>query len=354
MISHRLLEPDWSTTSRSVWDDLVRSCPDATPFQTSAWLNAWWVAFGRAHVPHILGVFEGADLVAAMPLYATSFPWRALRTVGTGNSDYLAPLVRPGYLDAFAESLREYVDSLTDIDLIDLHQIRENNPLVAGWPEVEVQARCCVLELTGTFGEYTKGLSKSLRYEVKRLGKPTYSAGIATAESPEQAVQYLQDFFGLHARRWHKRGLPGAFASRRIRAFHEAFVADAVRHDELRLSVLFHEGTVVGAVYAMKARTGTYFYQSGFEPAAKSLSPGTVLVAHSIRRAFEDGCAVFDFLRGDEPYKLRWKPQSTYANVRLIRSLGGVRGSAGQKMNRVGSRIESTIRRRLEGRGLLS
>jgi CelD/BcsL family acetyltransferase involved in cellulose biosynthesis len=47
-------------------------------------------------------------------------------------------------------------------------------------------------------------------------------------------------------------------------------------------------------------------YQGGRDPDWKSASVGLVLVAHSIRRALEDGMREYRFLRGDEPYKYRF------------------------------------------------
>ena len=49
-----------------------------------------------------------------------------------------------------------------------------------------------------------------------------------------------------------------------------------------------------------------YFYQSGRDPRWEDQSLGVVLMATMIRRAIERGYRWFDFLRGDEAYKLQW------------------------------------------------
>ena len=49
-------------------------------------------------------------------------------------------------------------------------------------------------------------------------------------------------------------------------------------------------------------------YNSGFAPEAASLSPGLVLLSHLIRDAIARGRARFDFLRGEERYKLEFEP----------------------------------------------
>lgn len=319
---------------------------------------AWWHELSGSRQPHVLAVREGSELIGLVPLYRKSTPWRTLRSAGCGPSDYLAPLCRPGYEESVGESLVEHLAEDRPCDLLDMHQIREGRQPIASFcaEEVRSQAQCCLLDLPSTFGEYEQTLSKSLRYEVRRLNKPPYSNGeahIEFAKTPERAQSALSIFLDLHARRWRKRGLPGAFALGKLRSFHERFAAEAVESGSLWLGVLRHQGTPVGCIYGLKAGRTMYFYQSGFDPERKALSPGTVLVAKLIQCAIEEGCCQFDFLRGVEPYKLRWKPQHTLTNYRITRSYGGFRGIVGQAVNVAGKRIEDAVRSRLEGKGLL-
>jgi CelD/BcsL family acetyltransferase involved in cellulose biosynthesis len=60
----------------------------------------------------------------------------------------------------------------------------------------------------------------------------------------------------------------------------------------------------------------SYLYNSAFDRAWGSLAPGMVLVAEDIRLAIEEGCAVFDLLKGDYAYKYRFG-----AVPRLVRRL---------------------------------
>ena len=50
-------------------------------------------------------------------------------------------------------------------------------------------------------------------------------------------------------------------------------------------------------------------YNSGFRPDAAALSPGLVLLTHVVRDAIERGRRRFDFLRGEERYKLDFEPR---------------------------------------------
>jgi CelD/BcsL family acetyltransferase involved in cellulose biosynthesis len=225
---------------------------------------------------------------------------------------------------------------------------------LAGSTRVFEQATCLVLDLPSQFEQYLATLGKSLRYDVKRLEKKPFSTGearfieIAGGETRE-AVEF---FFEAHKRRWSKRGLPGAFMGGRIKAFHHRWAALAAEKGWLWMTVLELEGKRIGAIYAMRKGPACYFYQSGFDPAHAGISPGTLLVAHTIRRAIEEGLERFDFLRGDEPYKRRWKPQHAWKNLRFLLGDEAALPRLGLAWNRAGFRLEKRIRERFEGRGL--
>ncbi len=58
-------------------------------------------------------------------------------------------------------------------------------------------------------------------------------------------------------------------------------------------------------------------YNSGFEPDARSVSPGIVLIAHALREAISRGRQRFDFLRGEEAYKYDFGAQPSDL-IRLV------------------------------------
>ena len=121
----------------------------------------------------------------------------------------------------------------------------------------------------------------------------------------------------------------------------------------------------LGALYALhdelaedlgganKPRPATYFYQSGFDPAYSKLSPGTVMIAHAIRRAIEGGYTTFDFLRGDEAYKRRWKPTKELASGSALLPITPI-GWAQASFLQIAGKVEASARARFEGKSILS
>ena len=134
--------------------------------------------------------------------------------------------------------------------------------------------------------------------------------------------------------------------------FHRTWAPLAVDSDSLRLRLLTKDGEPIAAIYGMKFGITTFFYQAGMNPNFKSLSAGTILLADLIRSSIEEGGTTFDFLRGDEPYKRRWKPQHAFSNTRYLYLPSGVRGPILEHIQRLSASAERKLRDRLEGKSL--
>lgn len=343
-VTARVLEgPRFLTELRTEWNALLLDSPTATPFNTPEWQGAWWNLFGRGKRALAIEIREGRDLVGLFPLVVGPGPWRALRAMGTGPSDYLHPLARGGREEAVAGAIEPMLRELRGVDLIDLHGLREDQPLAS--MATDDQARCLVLDLPSTYDTFLASLGKSLRYDVRRLDKSPFKEGKATIETnPTDGLDIL---FDLHRARWRAKRLPGAFIGRLV-PFQRAWAAEAERRGYLQLSILRVEGEPIGALYAMAVGRQVFYYQAGFAPTEGAISPGTLLVAHTVRRAIEEGRTRFDFLRGDEGYKRRWKPQHEYVDRRAVVPLNA-RGRLGRAWIDRASAVEARVRARLEG-----
>jgi len=70
---------------------------------------------------------------------------------------------------------------------------------------------------------------------------------------------------------------------------------------------LLYIGDRVAAVnYGFSVKSCTYSYIGGFAPEFASLGLGRMIIDHILRAAVAEGATKFDFLRGQEEYKLRW------------------------------------------------
>jgi CelD/BcsL family acetyltransferase involved in cellulose biosynthesis len=340
---------------RDSWQELCLHVPTATPFQSWEWHSTWFEYFGRSKKPYVLAARQGTDLVGVYPLARRAGAWYVLRSSGIGPSDYLHPLILPECRSEVEELFASHLVSQQDYSLVDLHQLREDLSSLELEGEIALdQGYCLVLDLPGTYDQYLGTLGKSLRYDVRRLDKSLFAEGRAKVDwvGQEGVGAGLEILFDQHKKRWRKRGLPGAFLGK-TQSFHHSWGRLAVAAGWLQLGILSLDKSPIGAIYGMAMGDTVFFYQAGFDPEQKAVSPGTLLVASLIRRAIEDGRRHFDFLRGDEPYKRRWKPQRELRNFRKIVAVRGPMGELGAKWNLMGSRVEAKIRARLEGKGLI-
>jgi len=69
-----------------------------------------------------------------------------------------------------------------------------------------------------------------------------------------------------------------------------------------------------------------YFYMGGFDDTAQKLRPGSALFALVIQRCIDGGYAEYDFLRGAEPYKYRWRARDVLTQRVVIYPRGLIRG----------------------------
>lgn len=340
-------------THQEPWQELVEHSPQATPFQTWEWQSTWFKHFGRASKPLFWALYDGETLVGWMPMVVSRRTWSSLRAMGSGPSDILGPIAREGYEQAVAEEFSKWLQGRAVASVYDIHQIRENNPLSQKWTQPIEQANCLVLNLPKSWDDYLAMLGKSLRFDVRKLDKKPFATGEArivtvTEENWEWGLEWL---FTTHKLRWKERHLPGAFLGKQ-QAFHKEWLPLALKQGMIWLSIMEFDGKVVGAVYAMNLHKRVFFYQAGFDPTFKTLSPGTMLVAHTIRRAISENKEEFDFLRGDEGYKRRWQPQQELKNLRLLSARKPILGPIGSGWTSFAFTIEQRVRQRLEGKGL--
>ena len=283
-------------------------------FQTWEWASLWWKHFGKGRRAQVLCLQQGDEVVGIAPLYATRTAMGScLRWIGTGISDRLGIVAAPSEEWAVAEAVAVWLEGKP---CADLQQLADGSALARvaearGW-QVVGQEKCPYVLLPETWEAYWGSLSKKTRFNIgyaqRQMARELGKLHIDTASETE-LPEALEALFALHTRRWQQRGLPGGFFHPSVRQFHREWATVAHRNGWLRLHTLRVDGAIRAVLYVFHFGRRAYYYLGGFEPSLARYSMGTVLTAYAIRRAIEEGCVVFDFLRGDEPYKYRWKPQ---------------------------------------------
>ena len=86
----------------------------------------------------------------------------------------------------------------------------------------------------------------------------------------------------------------------------EAFFRDLAGLDGARIDLVAGADEVpVAAALGFVEGDGYALYNSAYHPDHRGSSPGMVILWLLVQSAIDDGLAIFDFLKGDETYKLR-------------------------------------------------
>ena len=299
------------------WNTLVARAAGGSVFLTWQWQTEWIASFLDGRALQILTVVDPAGaLTGVLPLYAEA-PGRWRIVGGEDVSDYLDLAAAPGAEAAVWEALLQQRGD--DAAVWDLRGLRPESPTLAVLPDLaaarglvataEPEERCPILPLPASWDEYLARLSGKDRHELRRKMRKLEAELPAVTVRAHASVdgwdEAMSSFLTLH--RASRTG-KARFMDERMERFFRRSLRALVAAGWTRLWFLESAGTPVAGFLCMEYGGSVGLYNSGFDPAHAKLAPGIVLLGHVIRDAIERRVAVFDFLRGEEPYKYAFGP----------------------------------------------
>ena len=135
---------------------------------------------------------------------------------------------------------------------------------------------------------------------------------LRVTEDPDGVATAMARFFELHAARAEAADMlfhPDKFVQPHVRAFFSDYLHRAAERGELRIFELEIGGIVVASRIAFLLGSDLYVYYTGYDPAWKTYSVMTVLVAETFKWAFAHGVERINLSTGRDQSKMRWKPR---------------------------------------------
>ena len=328
------------------WESILRDNSSLSIFSTPEWLRSWWKAFG-ADKRIVTLVFSGQDnsLVGLVPCYLeerrnTPFgklTWSRFIGDGSGDSDNLDFIIRPGFEKQCAQALLQWLTENRSWDVCSFNTIPGNSKTAAAlmeelkrikWTGVAKKSPCSAIQFPSSWPLYMKSLSPAFRPLLTRYPRKLaqrYQVRIERCDNPGVLSRRLEILFSLHEKRWNQVNQPGTFGSRERRDFYREMAESFLRRGWLEFWLMELSGAPAATQFCFRYRDTVYILQEGFDPRFASDKAGYALRAAMLKHFIEAGVKQYDFLGGLAPHKQNWgaKP-GVYLNLSFARP-----GSAG-------------------------
>ena len=308
----------------SVWRDLAAAVGVDHPFLSYEWVRTWWESFGHGKELHVLVVKDRSDPIAIAPLMLShgrmyGLNVRRLESIGNAHTQRFDFIIARSPKDAYRAIWAHLLEQRPRWDVLQLCQLVEGSPTLdelralataQGFPSgVWRSDSSPYLSLLGTWEIYAKGLDakhrSNLRNRLKRLRR-LGQVGVETISSVDGMGGALDDGLRLEAAAW--KGEAGtAIGSRpELRYLYTRFAERAAARGWLRLHFLNVGGCRIAFHYAVRCNNKLYLLKPGYDPRYARYSPSNLLCHLVLQDGFHDGLAEYNFLGGEEPWKLEW------------------------------------------------
>jgi len=281
------IHQDW-TTDRFA---LPPAAPYTSVFPQRDYLERWWRHFGTGELDLV------EDESALMALWHS--PDGEVSFVGDQDlTDYHTPLgvgtgaLLGAYLAELPAGTRFRFDSLPA-------EAADELASDLGPPATRTQHEAAFrIELPGDFDAFLAGLSKKERHELRRKHR-RFAEAFGAPHLLEGTADPVGVFVEMHRM---AEGRKGQFMTPE----RESFFRDLAALPTARVDLVAGDaGTPMAAAIGFEDDRTYYLYNSAYDPAYGSASPGMVMLWLLFQSVIESGIAIFDFLKGDEDYKLR-------------------------------------------------
>ncbi len=238
------------------WEELLSAYPLATTFCTLATLS-----------------LERHRVVGPVSLIKLH-----LMGDGSGDSDSLDMLVRPGWEERFAGALLHYLEEQKRIwDFCELNTLPPESPAAGSllrylqkqeWTALQHQRVASAIPLPDNWETYLQQLSsedqKNLGRYTRRLEK-RYQTRMYRCTQESELPALLEALFQLHQARWQAAGEPGSFESEERRRFYYELSRLLLARGRLEVWVLELNGTIAAVQYAFRHGSTVFQLQEGFD-----------------------------------------------------------------------------------------
>ncbi|MCX5997823.1 MAG: GNAT family N-acetyltransferase [Chloroflexi bacterium] len=272
---------------RQDWDDLRRKSPARLLFSSPSWCEVWWQHFSEDNELYLGAVTEQKNIIGIAPLR-----------------------LKDGILYFIGNTLLLHL-TFSNHKVMDLSPLLPDSTAYRLFTSAarggKIKVECLnddvsvALDLPQDLPAYLSRLNSKQRHELLRKERRLREEGEVSyevkAEPAAGDVDIFLDFFR------ESREDKNRFLTPEMESFFRDIIGSAAADRTLRLGMLKLNQVNIAATLCFDYRGEIYLYNSGYNPAYRSLSAGLLSKYYSVKQSIETGKSRYDFLRGAERYK---------------------------------------------------
>jgi tetratricopeptide (TPR) repeat protein len=311
------------------WEAVYQADPEAQFFLSWTWMSKWLPMLeGPWFILAVTPTTNASDYVGFFPLRlrlkerkAGGF-YNEINMAGNFSADYTGFICTPEFQNRVIPALAACLKRLnwTRLNLENIQMSDERRRLfLSHFSKKEFDTKehervnkrdninnriCPYAALPNDWDSYLAGLSANTRQKIRRFlrqieGSDEFRITHADADSVERDLKVLLRFWGA---KWGPRK---GNRLNTILTSNFKMLKSCSESGALFLPVLWRGETPLGALASLidPYKKSFLFYVGGRDETFNNPPPGLLLHAHSIRYAIAGGFKIYDFLRGNEPYK---------------------------------------------------
>jgi CelD/BcsL family acetyltransferase involved in cellulose biosynthesis len=313
---------------REDWDRLSLSSSAPNVFMTFDWFMAWYQFLGREHgsvkpKPHILllksnGIIAGISPLVLSVVSRFGCLLRRLQFVMRSLEWDYNDLCLGNDVEGQSQAIADFLSrNRNDWDIVEFRSLREDGNAIASirsalahadlryqlFPEEE---RCPYMTIDAPWSRMAERHSRSTRRMANRL-KEMLQNGLSSrvVENPQEDVKLLNRMIAIEAQKCVNDTPSPPFLGKYPDVFSAIF---GTLGPKGWISVVLLERGEELIAWQLLYRSGKklWGYLTAYHHDFSRLSPGVMLISVATDYGFEKGFDEFDFLSGEESYKMRW------------------------------------------------
>jgi CelD/BcsL family acetyltransferase involved in cellulose biosynthesis len=286
----------------------LESEKDLPPFQTYGWARAWLRHLGEGAEPWIL--LAGDPVAALLPLVLKRVRGvRVLGLLGEGVSDYLGLLPHDRGAEFAAAIGKRLSQETRRFDLLNFRGFHSTDGVrselleALGRPAAQrLYERCPHVDTSGDWKEYLGTRRKKFRANLKRAARRVEAHGEVEVAREAATPELFAEMLEVERESWKwEHGTAYLSAPAKYAFMQEVILEGRVRHELWTCRVA---GVLAGFAVVFTDDRTRHYYLPSFR--SRFTDAGTFLLGEIVRDSFESPFSEFDFLQGDESYKLAW------------------------------------------------